>query len=246
MRILIVGATGPTGQEVVRQALDYGHNVKVLARNPDKLNVPQPSPNLEVIHGDVFKLEDVKGALTGCDAILSALGGKPGLFTACDVYSKSYDVILKAMKELSVNRFITVTSWGTQDDPELPYLWRWVFKPSLLRNVVADMVVMEDKLLKEEGINWTVVKPPRLMDHPLTGVAPLTMEGQLVRGIPGKTHIGRADLAKFMLDCLTTPQWDRKLVAICSAACAAVADGKDAGDMASVGNSVDGDKMGDK
>ncbi|KAK3787363.1 hypothetical protein RRG08_065364 [Elysia crispata] len=239
MRILIVGATGPTGQELVRQALDKGYDVKVLARNPDKLNVPQPSEKLKVIHGDVLKLEDVKDALTGCDAILSALGGKPGMFTSCDVYSKSYDVILKAMKEVAVNRFITVTSWGTKDDPDLPYLWRWVFKPSLLRNVVADMVVMEDKLVKEQDINWTVVKPPRLMDNPLTGVAPLTMEGQLVRGLPGKAQIGRPDLAKFMLDCLTTAEWDRKLVAICSRAAAVPP-------AAAEGNSVDGQDKGEK
>ncbi|GFR92691.1 flavin reductase (NADPH)-like [Elysia marginata] len=241
MKVLIVGATGPTGQELVKQALTSGHTVTVLARRPDKLSVPQPTgDSLKVIPGEVLKLDDVKGALTGCDAVISALGGKAGVFTSCDVYTKSLDVILKAMKELEVKRFIACTSWGTKDDPELPYLFRWVFKPSILRNVLANMEVMEDTLLKEEEINWTVVKPPRLMDGPLTGVAPLTMEGQLVRGLPGKVHIDRSDLAKFMLDCLTTSDWDRKLVAVAAGSCAVAEAAAEA--ASSEGNSVDGEK----
>ncbi|GFO45525.1 flavin reductase (NADPH)-like [Plakobranchus ocellatus] len=217
MRVLVLGATGGTGLELVKQALGTGHQVNALVRNPEKLKQSQvvdDDDKLKVIKGDVYSYDDMKNAMTGCDAVFSSLGGKPGFFTPCDVYSKTGDVIVKVMKELKIKRFISVTAWGTKDDPNLPFMLRWVLKPFFFRKASADMGLFEDKLVNEVGedINWTVVKPPRLLDTPLTGIAPTACEGQLVRG--SETEICRADMAKFMLDCLVSSEWDRKLVSV--------------------------------
>ncbi|GFO45527.1 flavin reductase (NADPH)-like [Plakobranchus ocellatus] len=217
MRVLVLGATGGTGLELVKQALGTGHQVNALVRNPEKLKqfeVVDDDDKLKVIKGDVYSYDDMKKAMTGCDAVFSSLGGYPRLFKPCDIYSKTCDVIVKVMKELEIKRFISVTASGTKDDPNLPFMLRWVLKPTLYRNVCADMIHFEDKLVNEVGedINWTVVKPPYLLDTPLTGIAPAACEGQ---SVPGYKHeICRADMAKFMLDCLVSSEWDRKLVSV--------------------------------
>ncbi len=71
--ILVVGATGPTGIEICKQALAAGMKVRVLVRKPSRL----PSellPRLDVIQGDVLNTEAMVAAISGVEAVVSALG----------------------------------------------------------------------------------------------------------------------------------------------------------------------------
>src|SRR5260221_5811981 len=99
MKVLILGATGPTGHQLVRQALDAGHSVAALARDPRKV-----TESIEVIEGDATNASAVAGAVRGRDAIVSALGTsksfKGGIMT------RAVAVLLPAMQQAGVNSLI--------------------------------------------------------------------------------------------------------------------------------------------
>ncbi|BFZ06153.1 hypothetical protein BsWGS_09192 [Bradybaena similaris] len=213
MKLLLLGATGPTGQQLVNEAISQNHEVIAVVRSPEKLTTQ--SDKLKVIEGNILDTAQLKEHMKGCDAVLSTLGGRGGLFTPCDIYTKSGKAVVSAMRETGVKRFVAVTAWGTKDDPGLPYIWRWVLKPSFLRNLVRDMELFEDFLLGDcNDINYTVVRPPRLTNNPSTGARILAHVGLYVPEV--NNGMSRQDVAKFMLQCLNTPEYDKKMVAIAS------------------------------
>ncbi|MFJ1766869.1 NAD(P)-dependent oxidoreductase [Amycolatopsis sp. NPDC088138] len=85
MEITVLGATGATGAELVRQALERGHRVTAVARNPDRITLP-PSDHLIRVAGDVLDPDSIGRALKGARVVVSGLGitGKeaPGVLTA--------------------------------------------------------------------------------------------------------------------------------------------------------------------
>ncbi|XP_005107135.2 flavin reductase (NADPH) [Aplysia californica] len=211
MKLLVLGATGPTGQLVISEALDRGHEVIALARSPEK--VTAKSDKLQVKSGDILSRQDLAAHMSGCDAVLSGVGGKSGTFNPCDVYSTSVRAIVEAMRDAGVTRFVTVTAWGTKDDPQLPFVWRWILKPTFLRHIMSDMSAMEDYIENQaKDLNYTVVRPPKLTKLPSQGGEVQVSEGQCVPG--AGSEISRQDLARFMLDCLTTGDYDRKMIAV--------------------------------
>ncbi|WP_431906304.1 NAD(P)-dependent oxidoreductase [Amycolatopsis thermoflava] len=77
MKLTVFGATGGTGVEIVRQALAAGHQVTAVVRDPARLDVP-PQARLEVVTADVFDADSLVPAITGREAVLSALGPATG------------------------------------------------------------------------------------------------------------------------------------------------------------------------
>ena len=96
MNLLVLGATGATGRQVVAQALERGHHVTAFVRNPDRLRKPLP----EVIQGDLADPAAVENALRGRDAVLSALGTRPWRHT--DVCSEGTRAIAQGIDRKSV------------------------------------------------------------------------------------------------------------------------------------------------
>ncbi|XP_059172999.1 flavin reductase (NADPH)-like isoform X2 [Physella acuta] len=216
MKVVILGATGPTGIELTHEALRRGYEVTLLVRNPEKVTIL--NEKLKVVHADLEKSDELVDHLKGCDVVVSALGGKAGIMTPCDVYSKCGQAVVKAMREAGLKRLIAVTAWGTKDDPGLPFIWRWVLKPSFLRNIVKDMEVFEEFLLTDcSDINYTVVRPPRLTTDPSDGEKVLVNEGLYVPDITNNS-ITRQDLAKFMLDAIGNQEYYKKMVAVAGGA----------------------------
>lgn len=72
MKLIIFGATGQTGQELVKQAIDHGHEVTAFVRSPEKLTLRDE--RLHVVKGDVLDQEAVTAAIAGQEAVLTALG----------------------------------------------------------------------------------------------------------------------------------------------------------------------------
>jgi uncharacterized protein YbjT (DUF2867 family) len=139
MKICIFGATGPTGRELVAQALEQGHEVTAFARRPEKLNVP-------AIQGDTTRDYDaVARAVRGQDAVLSALG-VGATFTPDALMLRSLRNIERAMLSQRVQRLIVMSAFGVgetrRDAPLVPRLMYC----TLLSAIFADKLAAESEL----------------------------------------------------------------------------------------------------
>lgn len=212
MKIAVLGATGQTGQYLVNQALQQGHMVTAVVRNPGKLTVQHD--NLKVVQADIFSEDSLKTHFKEQDVIMSCLGFQPSFFSAVTGYSQSMNAVISAMRETQVNRFIAITSWYTepQSGGNAPFFIRSLLLP-MIRSVLTNMFVMEQLLQKTDDINWTVVRPPGLKNLPASTQEFLTHEGYFVPDSSGN-QVGRGDVARFMLSLLNSNAWVKKGVAI--------------------------------
>lgn len=205
MRILLIGATGGTGLEVIRQALQRHVEVTAVLRSPDKLG--DLASRVTIAPGSVFDAGVIATAGTGCDAVLSAIGSPGGFLGrgATTVYSQAAAALVSGMPRAGVGRLVFCTSAGVgPHDPGeiLPY--RLIAKPLFLQRSYDDMSVAEH-MITASALEWTLVRPARLTDRP---------GGDGYRVSPryraqGGTAIPRADVASFMLDQITDTTWTR-------------------------------------
>ncbi|XP_029916571.1 flavin reductase (NADPH)-like isoform X2 [Myripristis murdjan] len=216
MKIAVLGATGQTGQYLVHQALQQGHNVTAIVRNPGKLMVVHDK--LKVVEADIFSEDSLKPHFKGQDVIMSCLGFPTSLVSGVTGYTKSMNAMVSAMRGVRVNRLITMTSWYTEPNSgaQSSYLIRFLLLP-MIRSVLTNMYEMEHFLMKTKDINWTVVRPPGLKNLPATAQEFLTHEGYFVPGSNGHpvgSTVARGDVARFMLSLLNSNAWVKKGVAI--------------------------------
>jgi len=205
MKVLVFGASGPTGRELVAQALDAGYEVRAFARRPAAVGAW--SPRLELVQGDVLEWGHVGPAMRGVDAVLSALGTGQD-FGETNVYSDGTAAILWAMAEARVRRFVCVTSGATIEDPNAPFLFRTAGR-WMLRHVIADQRKAEERIHASDS-DWTIVRPPKLLDGPKRGHYEIKKDGPA-----GKTYeVTRADLAEFMVSELMAMRYVRAAVGI--------------------------------
>jgi putative NADH-flavin reductase len=206
MKIAIFGSTGGTGEELVKQGLELGYEVTAFARTPEKLDEFK-SENLKIVEGDVFNYEDVEKAITGQNAVLSALGNptlKPNNTT-----SEGTRNIVKAMQTHNVRRFICETSLGVGDSREQAgFFFSKIIIPTLLKNAIADKEIQE-QIIRESDLEWTIVRPGGLKDSPKTS----KYRTGLDKSISG--NISRADVAEFMLKQIKSDEFLRKCPVIC-------------------------------
>ncbi|MGW7517214.1 NAD(P)-dependent oxidoreductase [Streptomyces sp. NPDC054796] len=194
MRITVFGATGGTGVQLVLQALDAGHEVTAVVRDPGRLAVSHE--RLEVITADVTDAESLVPALEGREAALSGLGSPHN--KGAGIASEGTRAILRALEQAGVSRYIAVSAApvGPAPEGEGP-LYRKVMLPLVrraFRDVYADLAVMEEEIFASAA-EWTVVRPPRLTDAPRTERYRRTLGG----AVSGGHHIPRSDLAHAML-----------------------------------------------
>lgn len=205
MKLLVFGATGPTGRELVSQALGQGHEVTAFARKPDA--VPAYQGKLRVAQGDTMRdPQSVTEALRGQDAAVSALGlGK--VFFPNRLMERSMQNIVPAMERAGVKRFVLMSAFGVgetaRDAPLLPRL----MYATLLSALFADKERGEEELRKS-SLDWTIVYPVMLTDGPVTGKYRAAERLEL-SGLP---TISRADVAHFMLGELAKPAYVRRAV----------------------------------
>ncbi|AUX38520.1 MULTISPECIES: NAD(P)-dependent oxidoreductase [Sorangium] len=209
-RLLILGATGGTGAALVRQGLEAGHEVSAFARTPASIPVPHHE-RLRALRGDIMDAEQVSRAVSGHDAVLSAVGSRGVGPTR--VYSEGIANVLRAMKEHRVRRLIAVTSAGIGEDQQSALWFRVLLKP-LLRNRYSDMQRMEESV-RQSDVAWTVVRPPKLTDGRLTkdyraSADHLSMGGYFFAG----PTISREDVAHFMLSQIDSDEYLRTTVTV--------------------------------
>lgn len=204
-KLTIFGATGGTGQQLVRQALDLGHQVTALVRNPARL--PIQHERLRVTVGTIAENSaPLEQSLKGQDVAISALGR--GQFLKSDhLIQRSVPAILAAMATVGMSRLAFVSAIGVGDAySDAPFQARIMIKV-LLRDIYADKAIGED-LIRKSGLEWTIVQPARLTDGPLTRRYQAG-EHLKQRGMPS---ISRADLAHFLLNQVDDRSYVRKTV----------------------------------
>ena len=193
MRVLIIGASKGIGLETTRQALDAGHNVRALARSATAIAISNPS--LEKMRGNALKTEDVEAALVGVDVVIQTLGvGLGELFRPVHLFSDATRVLIQAMKIQGVKRLICVTGFGAGDSrASISCLQRLPFQ--IVFGRAYDDKSLQEQLIKESELDWTIARPGVLTSGPRTGHYQILSEASQWRnGI-----ISRADVAEFLV-----------------------------------------------
>jgi putative NADH-flavin reductase len=210
MRLTIFGASGGTGRQIVEQALAAGHDVTAVVRDPARVGMRHD--RLELVVADALDPVAIAPAVTGADAVVSALGPRSSRAPS-SIMSAGTASILDAMRAAGTSRLVVVSAApvATDDDgTTVPY--RLLMAPilrALLRRLYADMAVMEEAI-KHSGMDWTIVRPPRLTDGPMTGTYRRAVDTNLRRGY----RISRADLADAILASLDDQDTVKRTIAI--------------------------------
>lgn len=200
MKVTIFGATGGTGRLLVSAALAAGHEVTAFARRSSTL---KQAPGLTIIEADVIDGPAVARAITGRDAVLSALGGKP--FKALGICTRAMAAIIPAMQRHGVRRIIAMSTFGAGETRrDVGWFAQHLLFRFVLRGEVADKNKME-QLLEASPLDWTVVRVNRLIDGAAGGVRAAD-DGT----IKVMRTVARADVARFMVDELTRNEWIRR------------------------------------
>jgi putative NADH-flavin reductase len=200
MRIVIFGATGKTGHHLVAQALSAGHEVRAFVRDASRL--PMRHERLQIVEGDVLDTTSVEQAVSNVDAVLSALGHTKT--STNDVQKVGTENIVGAMKKSDVRRLISLTGAGVRDEKDEPKLVDKVFGLllKLLQPAVLKDAEQHTQVIKASGLDWVIVRAPRLTDGPRTGEYRVGYVGK-----SSGTKTSREDVAGFILQQLTDDEY---------------------------------------
>ena len=192
MKLVIFGATGTVGRQVVQQALEQGHTVTAFARDLTKLDIQHPQ--LSFAPGDVLDASAVEQAIRGQDAVICVLGS--GKKVTGTIRSEGTRQIIQAMEKVGVRRLICQSTLGAGDSwSNLDFYWKYVMFGFILRQVFADHE-RQEALVKNSSLDWTIVRPSAFIDGPRTGRYRHSFPND-DRSI--SLQISRADVADFIL-----------------------------------------------
>src|SRR5262245_17537428 len=225
MKLTIIAATGGVGREVLRQALNGGHDVTAVARNPTKLPADVLAAGAaRVVTADLASpdAQALESAVAGSSAVLSALG--PHNNADAGIAAPGTGAIITAMRAAGVRRIVAISASPVattpspgrpnppRHDPGDGVIMRHAgvrIAKALFGKVYHDLAAMED-ILRDSGLHWTLLRPPRLTGKPLTGHY-RTAYGHNVRG--GRS-IPRADVAHYMLAVAGQPETIGQVIGI--------------------------------
>jgi len=206
MKILVLGATGGIGLELVRQAIEHGHSVTAFVRAPERLKPFHG--RITVVQGDVLNSAELERTVEGHDAVLSGFGPRLPLSKADADLLRTFAVSLKtAMQHANVRRVVVVSTAFLFKDAVMPpaYLVGRLFFSSLVRDASA-----MERVFQKSALDWTIVRPPQLTDKARTGKYRVR-EGHLPRF--GFT-ISRADVADCLIKTLDDHSSAKKILGV--------------------------------
>jgi putative NADH-flavin reductase len=202
--IALFGATGKTGRRVLTRALKAGHDIRVLVRDPAKLGVVDP--RITVIAGDVLDAAAVSTTIEASDVVLALFGQVKG--SPRSLQADGTRNIIAAMKQQGVSRLITLSGGGLRADEDRPKLADRIIRmllKALAGHVLAD-AEEHLQLLRDSGLDWTVVRGPMLTEASGRGTYRVGWVG-----VNAGIRISREDLADFILTQIEDRQFIRRL-----------------------------------
>ncbi|AFZ69193.1 NAD(P)-dependent oxidoreductase [Deinococcus peraridilitoris] len=205
MNLAILGGTGRTGQHLITLALQRGHNVRVLARDPSKIK--RQHERLSIIPGDARDMNAIARLLEHSDAVLSALGPTPG--TSSDTMTSAAQHLVTLLPSHGIRRLITLTGAGVSHPGDQPKLIDHVIRTllKLTQPTILNDSTTHANLIRASTLDWTIVRVPRLTDGILKPVHAGSV-GTI------KPFVTRASVARFMLDQLDSDAFIQNAPAI--------------------------------
>lgn len=202
MKLLVLGATGGIGREILRQGLERGHAITAFVRTPHRLD--DLRDRVTVVQGNLMDANALAEVFAGHDAILSAFG--PTTLRPSTLRRDFGCALAAGMRRSGVRRCQLVSAAFLFRDIGV---FGNILKATLFRGMAPDMAGME-AAIRETDLGWTIVRPPRLTNGPLTKTY-RAMGGDLPRR---GFFISRADVAHFMLGEAETPAHIREIVGL--------------------------------
>ncbi|CAM4040078.1 NAD(P)-dependent oxidoreductase [Saccharibacillus endophyticus] len=199
MKLLIIGASGPTGRHVLEKALQEGDTVTVFCRHPESLK--DVKGDFFKIAGDATSQEDLVKAMTSQEAVISTLGrGKST--QANNLFSQSAKAIVQAAKIAKISRLVWLSSFGVGETfQDATMIQKFMYR-TLLKDIYANKKASE-KTIRESHLKWTIVYPTALMNGSPKGKYRVHDRIKM-KGAP---RIDRADVAEFMYKAVQNDEW---------------------------------------
>lgn len=201
MNLVVLGASGGCGQQLVTQAVARGHAVTAVVRSATW----QPPSEAKVLRGELTNETFLREAVRGADAVLSALGLRIGGLMPwnkpeqADFLERSTTALVAAMKAEGVKRVLAISAGGVGDSFEvMPGIMKFMIRNTALKHAYPALAKMEHAFLSS-GLEVCIARPSGLTDGPLTG------QVKVARGYAGRATISRADVAAWMLDQAALP-----------------------------------------
>lgn len=201
MRVVVLGASGGVGKQLVSEASTAGHEVVAVGRSSSSI---EPGP-WAVERGDLSDETFLTRCLAGADAVLSGLGSRlPGIapwhrLEQPGFLPSSTNALVAAARASGIRRIVVVSAAGVGDSfPHVPSFFKVFIKTTALRLAYAELEEME-RILLESGLEVLIARPPGLSHGPKTG------RGQRVTEFAGRNSISRADVAAWMVAHLSGP-----------------------------------------
>lgn len=206
MKLIIFGATGTVGVQLLKQALQQGYEVTAFARNPEKLS-SLPQANLKIFKGDILNPKDSEDAVHNHDAVLCALGdGNKGKIRATGTKN-----IITAMQRKGIRRLVCQTTMGLgESQGNLNFFWKHIMFGLLLKKAFQDHQLQEQYLLAS-NLDYTIVRPSAFTDGEVTRNYKIGFDGNYKKL---SLKISRADVADFMLQQLANKEYLKSAVSI--------------------------------
>lgn len=209
MKLIVFGASGGTGREIVKQALDRGHSVTAFVRNPAKLGLTHD--RLTVARGNVMDAASVEAAIPGHDAVLVAVGHRRYLGPS-RVLSLGTQNIVDAMKTHYVRRLVCETALGVGDSAGRLGVYYTLFVIPVILPFYWYDKGRQERVVRASGLEWVIVRPAQLTNGRKRGQY---KHGPKVGNFAWSTSISRADTADFMLNQVGETPYLRTAVGVC-------------------------------
>jgi uncharacterized protein YbjT (DUF2867 family) len=203
MKILVLGATGPTGRLIVANSIKQGHEVVALVRSKAKA---ADIAGAALVEGDARDEAAITRAIAGCDVVITSLGTPMSPFREVTLLSTATTALVDVMKRQHVQRLVCITGMGAGDSRgHGGFFYDRVFQPLMLGKVYEDKD-RQEAIVKGSGLDWTIVRPTVLNDKPARGNVRAMID---LSGIHGGA-ISRADVADFVVRQVTEKAFLRK------------------------------------
>jgi putative NADH-flavin reductase len=203
LRVLVLGASGSVGREILARGLERGHGLAAQTRSAEKLAAF--ADRVRIIEASPLNPEAIRGAVRDQDAVIFAVG--TDMTGRTTLFSDATKILVQAMREAGVRRLVAITGVGAGGTRRHGgFVYNWIIYPLFTRHRYADKTLQE-KLIEASELDWVIVRPAPYSDRIPAGAM------QVFSRIERDTvlrRVHRREVAEFVLDQLTDNRYLRR------------------------------------